>query len=92
MKDTLRHTKESIACYCEEIGLDSKLVQGAGGNVSWKDQDTLWIKASGEWLADARKKDIFLPIDLKHLKDSIKKSDFDVIPKLLSKTKLRPSI
>jgi rhamnose utilization protein RhaD (predicted bifunctional aldolase and dehydrogenase) len=92
MKDTLHHTKESIACYCEEIGLDSKLVQGAGGNVSWKDQDTLWIKASGEWLADARKKDIFLPIDLKHLKDSIKKSDFDVIPKLLSKTKLRPSI
>jgi len=92
MNETLRHTKESIQCYCEEIGLDSRLVQGAGGNVSWKDQDTLWIKASGEWLAEANKKDIFLPIDLKHLKDSIKISDFDVIPKVLSKTELRPSI
>ena len=92
MKEPIRHTKESIECYCKKIGLDTKLVQGAGGNVSWKDQDTLWIKASGEWLAEASKKDIFLPIDLKHLKDSIKRSDFDVIPKVLSKTKLRPSI
>tara|TARA_Y100001970_G_scaffold188729_1_gene229517 strand:- start:3814 stop:4833 length:1020 start_codon:yes stop_codon:yes gene_type:complete len=92
MNDTLCHIRDSIESYCEEIGLDSKLVQGAGGNVSWKDKNTLWIKASGEWLADAKKKNIFLPIDLKHLKESIKKSDFDVIPKVLSETKLRPSI
>ena len=92
MNEALLNIRDSIECYCEEIGLDEKLVQGAGGNVSWKDQDILWIKASGEWLAEAKKKDIFLPIDLKHLKDSIKVSDFNVIPKVLLKTELRPSI
>jgi len=84
--------RESIKEYCANIGLDSMLVQGAGGNVSWKDENTLWIKASGEWLADAKKKDIFLPINLKHLKDAIELSEFDVTPKALSKTELRPSI
>ena len=84
--------RESIKEYCANIGLDSMLVQGAGGNVSWKDENTLWIKASGEWLADAKKKDIFLPINLKHLKDAIELSEFDVTPKALSQTALRPSI
>ena len=37
------------------------LVQGAGGNVSWKEEDTLWVKASGTWLSDASAEDIFLP-------------------------------
>ena len=84
--------RESIKEYCANIGLDSMLVQGAGGNVSWKDENTLWIKASGEWLADAKKKDIFLPINLKHLNDAIELSEFDVTPKALSQTALRPSI
>jgi len=92
LENILYSIRESIEQYCAKIGLDSKLVQGAGGNVSWKDKDTLWIKASGEWLADANKKDIFLPIDLKHLEYSINISDFNVTPKTLSKTELRPSI
>lgn len=68
------------------------LVQGAGGNVSWKKGDELWVKASGTWLADANKKDIFVPIDLKHLKAAIENNDFYVTPKLLNNSALRPSI
>jgi len=32
--------------FCSRIGSDSTLVQGAGGNISWKDGNILWIKAS----------------------------------------------
>ena len=31
-------------------------------NVSWKDEDTLWVKASGTQLSDAKDLDIFVPI------------------------------
>lgn len=44
-------------------GEDRLLVQGVGGNVSWKDADTLWIKASGTSLRDASP-EIFVPVSL----------------------------
>ena len=47
--------------FCSEIGMNRLLVQGAGGNASWKENDTLWIKASGTWLVDAKSHNIFLP-------------------------------
>lgn len=47
-----------------DIGRDPTLVQGAGGNVSIKLGDTLWIKASGTWLADADRDDILVPVML----------------------------
>jgi rhamnose utilization protein RhaD (predicted bifunctional aldolase and dehydrogenase) len=37
-----------VKTYCSQIGADPLLVQGAGGNASWKEGDTLWIKASGK--------------------------------------------
>ncbi|HET9509629.1 MAG TPA: class II aldolase/adducin family protein [Sphingomonas sp.] len=46
------------------IGRDPTLVQGAGGNISIKLGDTLWIKASGTWLADADRDDILVPVML----------------------------
>ncbi len=84
--------KDSIVKYCSSIGKDSMLVQGAGGNVSWKDTNTLWVKASGTWLVDSASSDIFLPVDLISLKKAFKIKDFSVIPKVLSDTILRPSI
>lgn len=84
--------KESIIDYCAKIGADSMLVQGAGGNVSWKDGDTLWVKASGTWLADAKIKDIFVPVDLRELQAEIKAGNFAVVPKVNSDSQLRPSI
>lgn len=46
------------------LGADRAIVQGAGGNVSLKEDGTLWVKASGCWLADAEAKDIMVPLSL----------------------------
>ncbi len=40
------------------------LVQGAGGNISVKTDKTLWIKASGTWLAKAMSESIFSAVAL----------------------------
>lgn len=81
-----------VTDYCAHIGADPLLVQGAGGNVSWKEDGTLWIKASGKWLAGARNEDTFVPVALQHLRDAIAHDDFDTVPMVLSGSRLRPSI
>jgi rhamnose utilization protein RhaD (predicted bifunctional aldolase and dehydrogenase) len=40
------------------------LVQASSGNTSVKVDDTLWIKASGKWLADATSPDFLIPVAL----------------------------
>jgi len=84
--------KASVIEYCSIIGADPLLVQGAGGNISWKDGDTLWVKASGTWLAEAAEKDIFVAVDLPIILAAIEKGDFSVAPKLRGESALRPSI
>ena len=84
--------RSSIAEYCETIGMNPMLVQGAGGNISWKDGATLWVKASGTSLANALKQDIFVSVDLPHLNAAIENGNFSVTPKLINETELRPSI
>lgn len=84
--------REDVSTYCAALGADPLLVQGAGGNVSWKDGGTLWIKASGTWLADAARKDIFVPVDLAHLRAATAGGDLDVQPRTLGESTLRPSI
>ena len=63
--------RHNIHNYCARVGQEPLLVQGAGGNVSWKESGTLWIKASGAWLADAGKDDIFVPVDLDALRAAL---------------------
>jgi rhamnose utilization protein RhaD (predicted bifunctional aldolase and dehydrogenase) len=92
MNTLARTTAEQVKEYCARIGADPLLVQGAGGNVSWKDGDTLWIKASGTWLAESTTKDIFVPVDLAHLRQAIAKKDFSATPKVVGISQLRPSI
>lgn len=84
--------KESIVAFCAAIGDDPMLVQGAGGNVSWKDGETLWIKASGTWLAHAAGKDIFVPVCLPPLRAAVDRGDFTVTPTVIGASPLRPSI
>lgn len=84
--------RPSVISYCSAIGRDPLLVQGAGGNVSWKDGNTLWIKASGTWLGQAAEKDIFVPVDLAILRDAIAGDDFAVAPRVCGDSMLRPSI
>lgn len=84
--------QEMISDYSRTIGVDASLVQGAGGNVSWKTGNTLWIKASGTWLADANEKSIFVPVDLCRLKDDIESQRFGATPVLRRRMSRRPSI
>ncbi|WP_342629545.1 class II aldolase/adducin family protein [Nguyenibacter vanlangensis] len=46
------------------LGADPRRTQGAGGNISIKEDGTLWIKASGTWLAHALDRPILVPIAL----------------------------
>jgi len=77
---------------CVDLATNPLLVQGAGGNVSWKEDDTLWIKASGTWLSDAADDDIFIPTNLVHLRAALTQGNFDVTPIVTSESNLRPSI
>ena len=54
-----------------EIGIRKELIQGAGGNTSYKIGNTLWIKASGTRLENAKKESIFIPLNLKEVIRSI---------------------
>ena len=47
-----------------EIGRNPLLVQGAGGNTSIKEEDLLWVKASGTWLSEATEKKTMVAVDL----------------------------
>jgi len=51
-----------------QVGRNINLTQGAGGNISYKSGDILWIKASGFWLSEALTKQIFIPLDIHSLK------------------------
>jgi len=71
------------------IGSDSLMVQGPGGNTSYKDGTTMWIKASGTKLSDAEDEEIFVGISIEsgdtlesenHRKPSIEKDFHLLIP------------
>jgi rhamnose utilization protein RhaD (predicted bifunctional aldolase and dehydrogenase) len=53
-----------LADLSARLGADPSLTQAATGNTSIKCGEALWIKASGKWLAHARREDIFIPLDL----------------------------
>ena len=46
----------------ERLGRQPLLVQASTGNTSVKIGNTLWIKASGKWMANAAKEDMFVPV------------------------------
>ena len=82
----------AMAEYCSALGRDPLLVQGAGGNVSWKTAEVLWIKASGTWLAEAQNQSIFVPVALPSLRSAIQQGHFSVTAQALEGYTLRPSI
>ncbi len=81
-----------IQNYSTTLGNDPMLVQGAGGNISWKDDNTLWIKASGTWLADANAKPIFTALDLNRVRLLITKDETDFTSAKVENDGLRSSI
>jgi rhamnose utilization protein RhaD (predicted bifunctional aldolase and dehydrogenase) len=55
---------QTLIRYSARWGSDLELVQGAGGNTSVKDRDTLTVKASGKPLSRAENEDIFVSLPL----------------------------
>ena len=89
MNEPLSIIEKQVKQFCARIGTDPLLVQGPGGNVSWKDDDVLWIKASGKWLAKACDEEIFVPVSLSYLQEAISNKNFSCSPLILGGTKLR---
>ena len=82
----------ALAAYSAALGSDPLLVQGAGGNISWKDGDTLWIKASGTWLADALQRDIFVPLSLAGVRSMMAAGEESFVSAVIGASTARPSI
>ncbi|KIP18232.1 hypothetical protein WI80_05585 [Burkholderia ubonensis] len=83
---------KAISNFSAALGSDALLVQGAGGNISWKDDDTLWIKASGTWLADARLRDIFVPLSLATVRTLMLAGEESFMSAVVGNSTARPSI
>ena len=87
---------DALARYSARIGRDPEQVQAAGGNTSMKDGHNLWVKASGLWLADAEKRDLFVPVDTAKVLDAIDSGSEDDVKAATIQDQnpegLRPSI
>ncbi len=78
--------------FCSILGKEPRFCQGAGGNYSWKSGDSLFVKASGMWLADAQEKNIFVELNRKQYLDDLFSHDFDIDLGKYAKNGLKPSI
>src|SRR5579862_557005 len=79
------------------LGNNPLLVQASNGNTSIKIDGTLWIKASGKWLASALREEMFMPIPLADVAGLLQKNNdiasrySQLLPYSLGQT-LRPSV
>src|ERR1700728_4087306 len=55
---------DSLLRCSARIGRDLLLIQASSGNTSLKVNGTLWIKASGKWLANAGQQELLVPVSL----------------------------
>ena len=74
------------------LGTDSLLVQGAGGNVSWKNDFELYVKASGMWLERAQSRNIFVKVNLRELRTAFCNGDYENKLSKVDSNSLRASI
>ena len=74
-----------------QLGSNLSLVQAAGGNTSMKSNDSMLIKASGTWLSNSLKEDVFVEVDLNSIKKKINNEQDDNFSEdIISKNDLRP--
>jgi rhamnose utilization protein RhaD (predicted bifunctional aldolase and dehydrogenase) len=64
----------------ERLGRDPLLVQASSGNTSIKLDGTLWIKASGKWLANAMQEEMLVPVALSDLRENLQASGLSNAP------------
>jgi rhamnose utilization protein RhaD (predicted bifunctional aldolase and dehydrogenase) len=88
----------ALAELSARLGHDELLTQGSGGNTSIKVDGTLWVKASGLWLAEATDRPSFVPIDIACLCEGLRAQVDDPVGAAQFKIgqpdidRLRPSI
>jgi rhamnose utilization protein RhaD (predicted bifunctional aldolase and dehydrogenase) len=89
----MTNTVDSLVAASARIGADPHLVQAGGGNTSLKENGTLWIKASGMWLAHAATEDMFVPVPLKDIDAKLRSGD-EKFPEFRTRSgrSLRPSV
>ena len=89
-----RDTLAELNRHAAAIGGDLRLVQGAGGNLSGKDGDLVWVKASGTKLAEAHERPIFVGVDGPRARtDVLRVEDLrHVVVELADERASRPSI
>ena len=83
-----------LAAWAVLAGSNLRLVQGAGGNLSVKDDSVMWIKASGTRLSTALEYNIFTPMDWDATRSAVLETEDlaqHVVPDLPG-SDLRPSI
>lgn len=84
---------EELDSFAAKIGSDKNLTQGPGGNISFKSNGILWVKASGTHLGEALNTEIFVPVDLaealSNLRNGLEKTNSI---SNLDRNNLRPSI
>lgn len=73
------------------IGSDSTLIQGAGGNVSFKAEDALVVKGSGTCLREAGQRNILVQVSRKEVLALLER-DAESFASLASAGGVRPSI
>src|SRR5438309_7014735 len=56
------------------VGRDPLLVQASSGNTSIKLEGVLWIKASGKWMADADRYEMFVPVSLAEAREQLERN------------------
>jgi rhamnose utilization protein RhaD (predicted bifunctional aldolase and dehydrogenase) len=82
-----------LVALAASVGGNRTWVQGAGGNVSAKVDDVLWIKGSGKWMANAHAEPIFAAVKLSGVRDRMRAEESDpAMPELIGPVGLRPSI
>ena len=84
--------------YSKEIGMDTSMIQAAGGNTSIKQNNTMWVKASGKWLLNSQSDELMVPLNISKIKEALEDkrcSDNDIMNCVnfeISPVDLRPSV
>lgn len=87
-----------LNAFSARLGSDFTRTQGAGGNTSIKIGGTMWVKASGTWLAHAVDREIMVPLAVAPLAEALDSGDLraesatDFVLSDLNPSGLRPSI
>jgi len=91
-KNTYREIGE-LRSFSAGIGRNRLLVQASTGNTSVKVEETLWIKASGTWLRNAERDDIFVAVPISDIRAaSSRETEITAPYPTLSDKPLRASI